>query len=322
MNQVMIITYHSKCSLLDNAILSILIVQMEHIVRKIFTLLTIAIFSFGLILDAEARRLGGGKSFGKQRQSLNQQATPNPSQQPSPKPAPASAGGGSKWAGPLAGLAAGGLLAALFMGGAFEGINMVDILMLAILMAGIFFVIRMMRKPRTNQSMRPMQYSGLNTNTNDNVNTAPFPPATGTTATADDNSITPANTLGNIPADFKVEPFLRNAKVSFIRLQAAHDAGDVNDIREYTTPEMLAEISMQINERGDEPQKTEVMFIDANLLDVETTDDMAIASVRFNGQLREATDGEVEAFDEIWHVQKDLKDPDSVWLLAGIQQVS
>lgn len=264
--------------------------------------------------------MGGGKSFGKQRQSLNQQATPNPSKSPSSTPAPAGAGGGSKWAGPLAGLAAGGLLAALFMGGAFEGINMVDILMLAILMAGIFFVIRMMRKSRTNPSMRPMQYSGLNTNTNDNVNTTPFSSATGTTT--DDNSTTPTHAQGNIPADFKVAPFLRNAKVSFIRLQAAHDVGDVNDIREYTTPEMLAEISMQINERGDQPQKTEIMFIDANLLDVETTDDMAIASVRFNGQLREAINGEVETFDEIWHVQKDLNEPDSVWLLAGIQQAS
>jgi predicted lipid-binding transport protein (Tim44 family) len=293
---------------------------MERMMRKIFTLLTIAIFSFGLILDAEARRMGGGKSFGKQRQSLNQQAKPNPSQPPAQTPAQTSAGGGSKWAGPLAGLAAGGLLAALFMGGAFEGINMVDILMLAILMAGIFFVVRMMRKSRTDQSMRPMQYSGLNTNTNDNANTTPFSPTSGTIA--DENAIAAPNTQGNIPADFKVEPFLRNAKVSFIRLQAAHDAGDVNDIREYTTPEMLAEISMQINERGDQPQKTEVMFIDANLLDVETTDDMAIASVRFNGQLREETTDEIETFDEIWHVQKDLKDPDSAWLLAGIQQVS
>lgn len=288
--------------------------------RKIFTLLTIAIFSFGLVLDAEARRIGGGKSFGKQRQSLNQQAKPNPSQPPAQTPAPSPAGGGSKWAGPLAGLAAGGLLAALFMGGAFEGINMVDILMLVILAAGIFFVIRMMRKPRTSQSMRPMQFSGLNTNVNDNTNTTPFPPATGTAS--NENAIAAPNTQGNIPADFEVEPFLRNAKVSFIRLQAAHDSGDVNDIREYTTPEMLAEISMQINERGDHPQKTEVMFIDANLLDVETSDDMAIASVRFNGQLREETNGEIETFDEIWHVQKDLKDPDSTWLLAGIQQVS
>jgi predicted lipid-binding transport protein (Tim44 family) len=85
---------------------------------------------------------------------------------------------------------------------------------------------------------------------------------------------------------------------------------------------MFAEISMQINERGDEPQRTEVMSIDAELLEVVTENDTAIASVRFNGQLREAPNSATEAFDEIWHVQKDLKDPEAVWLLAGIQQVS
>ena len=84
----------------------------------------------------------------------------------------------------------------------------------------------------------------------------------------------------------------------------------------------MAEISAQINERGDAQQKTEVMFIDANLLEVETTNDMAIASVRFTGQLRDVPDGETEEFDEIWHVQKDLKDPNATWLLSGIQQVS
>jgi len=167
--------------------------------------------------------------------------------------------------------------------------------------------------------MPSMQYSGANTGTQDRFNTPPFTHTAGTAAT--DSSGT-AYRQPNIPADFKVEPFIRNAKVSFIRLQAAHDAGDINDIREYTTPEMLAEISMQINERGNTRQKTEVMFIDANLLDIETTDEMAIASVRFTGQLRDAPDGEPEAFDEIWHVQKDLKDPDATWLLSGIQQVS
>ena len=79
---------------------------------------------------------------------------------------------------------------------------------------------------------------------------------------------------------------------------------------------------MQISERGDEPQKTEVLTINAELLEVVTTDDQAIASVRFNGQLREASGASAEAIDEIWHVQKHLKDSKSVWLLAGIQQVS
>jgi predicted lipid-binding transport protein (Tim44 family) len=279
--------------------------------NKIATLMTLAVLSFGLAtFDAEAKRFGGGKSIGQQRQSISPQAAPKPTQAPTA----AAAAGGNKWAGPLAGLAAGGLLAALFMGGAFEGVNMMDVLMLAALMAAIFFVIRMMRKSRQEQVTRPLQYSGMDTNTSN----SPITPASMGAGAA--TEATPKT--ANIPADFKVEPFLRNAKTSFIRLQAANDARDLNDIREYTTPEMYAEISMQINERGDEPQKTEVLSINAELLEVVTTDDQAIASVRFNGQLRESPNSLPESIDEIWHVQKSLKDAEAVWLLAGIQQVS
>ncbi|HNP26564.1 MAG TPA: TIM44-like domain-containing protein [Nitrosomonas sp.] len=286
--------------------------------RKMFTFLTLAFFTISLIaVDADARRMGGGKSFGKQRQSLNQQSTPNQQQAPAPARTPASpGGGGSKWGGALAGLAAGGLLAALFMGGAFEGINMIDIIMLILIAGVIFFIVRMMRKPRTEASSQPMQYSSVNAATQGGATSPPFGQTTASSfESADMNQ-------SNIPADFKVEPFLRNAKMSFIRLQAANDVGDVNDIREYTTPEMFAEISMQIQERGNSSQKSEVMFLDASLLDVETGNDSAIASVRFIGQMRELPDGEPEAFDEVWHVEKNLKDPESVWLLAGIQQVS
>ncbi|MBX3639191.1 MAG: Tim44 domain-containing protein [Nitrosomonas sp.] len=287
--------------------------------KKMFIFLTMAFFTIGLIaVDAEAKRMGGGKSFGKQRQSLNQQSTPNQQQTPTPtQNAAAPASGGSKWGGALAGLAAGGLLAALFMGGAFEGINMMDILMLILIVGVIFFIIRMMRKPRAVDHERPIQYSGVNTSTRDNIAQPPSSQTAGatTTSTADSHQ-------SNIPSDFKVEPFLRNAKISFIRLQAAYDIGDINDIREYTTPAMLAEISMQIRERDNMQQKSEVMFLDANLLDVETNNDSAIASVRFTGQMKTLPDGEPEAFDEVWHVEKNLNDPDSVWLLAGIQQVS
>lgn len=285
--------------------------------KKFLIFLTLTFFTVNLIaVDAEAKRMGGGKSFGKQRQSLNQQSTPNQQQAPAPMQN-AATGGGSKWGGALAGLAAGGLLAALFMGGAFEGINMMDILMLILIVGVIFFIIRMMRKSRTVEHERPLQYSGASTSSRENITQSPFGQATGKTGTSDTESHG-----SNIPPDFKVEPFLRNAKTSFIRLQAAHDIGDINDIREYTTPEMLAEISMQIQERGNAQQKSEVMFLDANLLNVETSHHTAVASVRFTGQIRELPDGEPEAFDEIWHVEKNLNDPDSVWLLAGIQQTS
>ncbi|CAE6518827.1 MAG TPA: Tim44 domain-containing protein [Nitrosomonas nitrosa] len=299
--------------------------------KKILTLLTLAMFTFTLLpFDAEARRMGGGKSIGKQRDSINQQAAPKPAQSQSATSnstaAPASAaaaGGASKWGGALAGLAAGGLLAALFMGGAFEGINMADILMLVVLAAVIFFIIRMLRRPRTDQASRPIQFSGAGVDRA----SGGFTPNTVAPAPAGDREISPvpsdtSGTVNSIPADFEVEPFLRNAKLSFIHLQEANGARDLESIREYTTPEMFAELSAQINDSNDPPQKTEVMFIDANLLDVTVTNDRAIASVRFNGQLRESPDAEPESFDEIWHIQKDLKGRNGAWLLAGIQQPS
>lgn len=292
--------------------------------KKILPLLTLAILSFGLIaFDAEAaRRFGGGKSIGKQRESISPQAAPKPAPTAAPAaasapPTAAPASGASKWLGPLAGLAAGGLLASLFMGGAFSGIKMMDVLLLAALIGAAFFIFRMLRKPQPEQPLtQPMQYSGMGQNTSSGIEPMVAGAATSGSAPA------PAN----IPADFQVEPFLRNAKISFLRLQAANDTRDVNDIREYTTSEMFAEISMQISERGNEPQKTEVVTVNAELLEVVVTDDLAIASVRFTGQLRDllnnAPGAALEAFDEIWHVQKNPKDPKSVWLLAGIQQVS
>ncbi|SER04170.1 Predicted lipid-binding transport protein, Tim44 family [Nitrosomonas sp. Nm51] len=287
--------------------------------KKMLTFLTLALFTVSLIaVDAEARRMGGGKSFGKQRQSLNQQSAPNQQQSPTPAQSPAApAGGGSKWGGAIAGLAAGGLLAALFMGGAFEGVNMVDIIMLLLIAGAVFFIIRMLRKPRAAESLQRMQYSGMDTVAQ---NSAVTPPGRVAGFPFVDNNQAQTR-RPNIPPGFQVEPFLRNAKTSFIRLQAANDAGDINDIREYTTPEMFAEISMQIQERGNVEQRSEVMFIDAKLLDVETNDDSAIASVRFTGQVRELPDGEPEDFDEVWHVEKNLTDANAVWLLAGIQQV-
>jgi predicted lipid-binding transport protein (Tim44 family) len=131
----------------------------------------------------------------------------------------------------------------------------------------------------------------------------------------------PAAASSHIPANFPVETFLRSAKMSFIRLQAANDRKDLNDIREYTTPEMYAEISMQMQERDNTPQKTDVTTIHGELLEVDQSSDIAIASVRFTGQLSE-NNGAPEAIDEIWHVQKNLRDDKAVWLLAGIQQTA
>ena len=45
-----------------------------------------------------------------------------------------------------------------------------------------------------------------------------------------------------IPASLNVPGFLRQARVDFIRMQAAWDQGDIEDIRAFTTPGMFAKI--------------------------------------------------------------------------------
>ncbi|MBI4938171.1 MAG: Tim44 domain-containing protein [Nitrosomonadales bacterium] len=292
--------------------------------KRFLMLLTIILTSLSLFAaNAEARRFGGGGSIGKQRTMSPEQTQKAPATAPAPatpnaapaSPAPGAATTtppqGNKWLGPLAGLAIGAGLGALFagsgLGGALGGILM------ALLAAGlILFLIAKFRKP---QAQPAMQYAGSG---------APYipqpepiqAPAGGSPAGSAGSA--PA---GNIPDGFPVEAFLRSAKTSFIRLQAANDRKDLDDIREYTTPEMFAEISMQIRERDSAPQKTDVLAINTALLEVVSDSDHSVASVRMSGQLRE-NNGTPESFDEVWHVQKNLRNEKSVWLLSGIQQIA
>jgi predicted lipid-binding transport protein (Tim44 family) len=275
--------------------------------KRFAIFLTIVLTSLSLLAaNAEAKRFGGGGSFGKQRtlSAPAQKSTAAPAQNTPAQPA-APQSTGNKWLGPLAGIAAGLGLAALFSHfGLGEGMGM--LLMIILGAVAVFFVLSLLRK----KQQPAMQYAGAGAPYGGTQQPVTQPLSGGSSNTA---------TAANIPADFPVESFLRGAKTTFIRLQAANDRKDLNDIREYTTPEMFAEVSMQMQERGDTAQKTDVVSINTALLEVVTEGDLAIASVHMSGQLRE-NNGASESFDEIWHVQKNLKDDKAVWLLAGIQQ--
>lgn len=273
---------------------------------KRFLTLCIAILTvFSLLnLDAEARRFGGGSSMGKQRQSISPQPAPRA---PVAAPAPlAPQSGASRWLGPLAGLAAGGLLASMFMGG---GGGMGNLLLMLLAAGAVFMIIRMFKKPQPLPM--PMQYAGMGNETV--VAPPPSQPIGG--------GVAASATAGNhIPAGFDVAGFIHHAKVNFIRLQAANDAKNLQDIREFTSPEMYAEISMQINERDNTPQQTEVVSLNADLLDVSTEGPWHLASVRFSGMIRETLGAPAENFDEIWNLQKPVSG-ETGWVIAGIQQV-
>jgi predicted lipid-binding transport protein (Tim44 family) len=273
--------------------------------------------------DAEAKRMGGGKSFGMQRQSAPPAKAPAaPAATPAAAGAGAAAAGtGRSWMGPIAGLAAGlGLMALASHLGFGEGLaNMLMIgLMIAAAIAVFGFIMRK-RAQAQQGGAGGLAYAGAGANRQ----STPAPDAFRTPVNAGGGSMIGSSlggsTTSSIPADFDVAAFERNAKVNFIRLQAANDAGNLDDIRAFTTPEMFAELQMDLSERGAATQHTDVVRIDASVLEVEEGPALYVVSVRFTGETRENGAELTESFDEIWHLTKP-RHANGGWLLAGIQQ--
>ena len=271
--------------------------------RKWLLGISLAIFGVALIAtDADARRLGGGRSSGAQRN-----VTPPPSAKPAPQrqaapqqPTPQSAPQPSRWGmlgGMLGGLALGGLLGSLFGGNGLFGV-----LVLAMLAIAIIAALRGLAR-RAAEPPRPVQLAGLG----DETVSAP-PPSQGAPVPV---------AAAQVPAGFDAAGFLRAAKMNFIKLQVANDSGRLDEIREFTTQEMYDEL------RHDTPagaQQTDVVALNADLLELATEKDRHWASVRFSGMVRETPGTEPVGFEEVWNLVKPT-DGSSGWLLAGIQQM-
>lgn len=255
--------------------------------------------------DAEAGRLGGGRSVGVQRnvtappasapaKPAQQQTAPQQqSGQPAAQP--------SRWGmlgGILGGLALGGLLGYLFGGNGLLGL-----LVVAALVIGAMALIQSLARRRSSP---PMQLAG----TGNETLSAP-PPSQPVTGPA-------ARTASAIPAGFDTAGFLRAAKTNFIKLQLANDTGRLDEIREFTTREMFDELRADVASAAG--QQTDVVALNADLLELASERDKYWASVRFSGTVRETPGTEPVGFEEVWNLVKPT-DGSSGWLLAGIQQM-
>ncbi len=288
--------------------------------QLLFTLFAVFLSVSFMAVDAEAKRFGGGKSSGMQRSAPQRDATPQRPNQAQPAAAPATPK--RNWMGPLAGLAAGLGLAALFshlgMGAGFSNFIMMALLAVAAF-AVIAFIMRRMRstpaatkaqfaggvnEPVQYQSQPQQPYGSVNDAPNSSFNAAP---------------VSTAPAPAQFPMGFDADAFVRVAKLNFMRLQAAYDKADLEDIREFTSPEMFAEVKLQIGERKGANNDTDVVQIDAEVIDYVQEGRRDIASVRFQGLIRESKDASAERFDETWHLSRN-NDGKAGWVVAGIQQ--
>lgn len=316
--------------------------------KKFLVTLMLAITALSMMTDALARPMGGGRSFGRQSQSVRQMprpapapspyqapqqspqyrpATPPAAQQPLPQKRP------SMWknvlGGALLGLGLGALFSHFGIGGAMAS-ALSSILMIGLLVLAVVFIVRMFRRkdtpanaPFQGYSQNPVPASStpeIGSWQQPNAFQGNGTPEIGSGLNQGYAAAPPvAHQPWGVPADFDTHGFLREAKAMFIRLQAAWDKGDVQDLREFASPEVFAELKTQILERNAN-DFTDVVSIDAQLLGIETGERDYLASVQFNGMIRTAPGAAPEPFTEVWNLAKPLSGTGG-WVLAGIQQM-
>ena len=326
--------------------------------NKFLSLLLACALALGSLNAEAARRLGGGKSIGQQsgnvtqREAVRPQAPVAPAQQVAPsqvnKPAPAPVAAAPKkpWGAMLGGLAAGLGLAwlahSLGFGEAFGNV-MMALLIGMVVLAVIGMVLRR-RAPAGPQ----MAYQGAGSSADQPASFRQYnPEKVGNDASARPwenqpthfDSSAPAQTgsmIGaglrggalsgaqgwGIPAEFDVAGFVEAAKRNFITLQDAWDRSDIVLLRSMMTDTMVAEIRSQLAEREaqfpGQTNKTEVIMLEAQLLGIEDLADAYMASVEFNGMIREDASAGPSPFREVWNMTKP-KAGGSGWLVAGVQ---
>lgn len=287
--------------------------------------------------DAEARRMGGGKSFGKSSGSLFSRSPAKPAQQgaASGKPGQAAAAGGrSGMMGMVGGLAAGLGLAWLASSLGF-GEELANLMMIVLLVGGGLFLFKFLTRRMAAGSsggagMRPATAGGAagGNNASYNRDASALQPS-GSSFAGGASSSTAGSSAGSdpvdaslrVPADFDTEGFVRQAKVQFVRLQAVYDKGDLADLASFTTPEVFAELKLDLNERGDADNQTDVITIEGEMLGVDDQGSDYYASVHFTGMIREDPAAPAQPFSEIWTLSKP-KSGSTGWVLAGIEQDS
>ena len=266
-----------------------------------------------LSLDANAKRFGGGKSSGSAPIHQTRQATPTtPAAAPTaPGRAAPAASGASRWLGPLAGLAAGGLLASMFMGDGFEGFQIMDFLIVALIAFLVFrFIAARRRQQQPQMAMpghAPMQRE---------AHAQPAQPSIFGGSAAPAAAAAP---VINAPAWFNEQSFLAAARSHFQSLQQHWDANEMDKISEFVTPQMLEFLKRERAELGDGFQSTYIDNLEVQLDGVDDRADRTDATLTFRGVSKNSRFDQGEVFSESWHMVR-AQGENQPWLVAGIRQ--
>ncbi|MCW1247134.1 Tim44 domain-containing protein [Pseudomonas sp. SAICEU22] len=272
-----------------------------------------------MAIDANAaKRFGGGKSSGAAPTHQTSQMAPSSAVGSTAATAGAAgaagaatkASGASRWLGPLAGIAAGGLLASMFMGDGFQGMQMFDILIMAVIAFLVFRFIAARRRKQQEQfapaGHAPMQREVFNQQ-----------PAGGSIFGGAAAPV--ARPVTNAPAWFNEQRFIEAARSHFMSLQQHWDANEMDKIAEFVTPQLLEFLKRERAELGDGYQSTHIENLQVQLDGVDDRADKTIATLTFIGVSKDSRFDQGEAFSESWNMER-AQGENQPWLVAGIRQ--
>lgn len=314
---------------------------MKKFSSTVLTLLVALTLSLGNISDAEAKRFGGGSSFGS-RPSFSQpyQRSAAPQSAPSrsasqQQAAQQNQAARQSWAGRgglmglLGGLALGGLLGSLFFGGAFQHLNLMDILVFA----GLAFLLYKLFAARAGSS-RPAYDRSAQDYRDTSSSYTPYQAPQNSQSGFDTDLLFGKNNSGpgqasghqnvapvSVPAGFDQEAFLNGAKNAFRTLQKAWDERDLAEIRSLTTDKVFAEIQTQLS-ASQQDNHTDLLKLEAELLEVREVGSELQAVVMFDAIMREDADAQSGQVREVWHFVKAKASLQPKWYLDGIQQLA
>ncbi|MCQ2044325.1 Predicted lipid-binding transport protein, Tim44 family [Stutzerimonas kunmingensis] len=277
--------------------------------QRVLSIFMALCISLTFALDAHAKRFGGGKSFGsapshQTRQAPQQtQAAPNQAG----RQTPAAASGASRWLGPLAGLAAGGLLASMFMGDGFEGIQFMDILIFGLI---AFLLFRFLAARRRQQQPAIAGHAPMQRDMPQQPATSIFGGSAAPVAAAP---------VINAPAWFNEQSFVAAAREHFLSLQQHWDANEMDKISEFVTPQLLGFLKQERAEIGDAYQSTYIDDLQIQLDGVDDDAEKTTATLTFTGTAKTSRFDQGEPFSESWRMER-AQGENQPWLVAGIRQ--
>lgn len=291
--------------------------------KRIFTVFALILTVSFAAPHVEAKKFGGGKSIGKSyktapvKQQQPQQTDTLKQQQPASNQTTKSSTKKGLMGGLLGGLLAGGLLAAFF-GGAFDGIQFMDILIIGLIAFVIFKLFKAMRGAKSTPMGHREAYAGNSPQQPQQTaqyrqQNAPFGGAAQPEYASTDSDVP-----FNLPPGFNMQAFLNGSREHYRTLQEAWNLNRLEKIREYVSPALFDDLAAE-RAKLDGEQHTEVMYVDAELVRADYDAHMAHLSIKFSGRYKDRIEGVEEDITDVWHLERDLQTPNAPWLIVGIQ---